>query len=87
MAAWLMMKRGAAVELLHMDQRPFVGKSYYNRAVSVARKLRSYVPLKEYYLTVAPMGTIMRCIAERVREAPFSVAHVPRRSAHEHGDR
>lgn len=65
-AAWLMMKRGAAIELLYMDQRPFVGESYYARAVTVARKLSSYVPLKEYYLTVAPMGTIMRCIAECV---------------------
>ena len=65
-AAWLMMKRGAEIELLFLDQRPFVGDRYLDRAVTVAKTLSSFVPLKKYYLTVAPMGTIMQHIAEGV---------------------
>jgi len=65
-AAWLMMKRGAAVELLFMDQRPFVDDAYFTRAVAVATKLSAFVPQEEYHLTVAPMGVIMQLIAEHV---------------------
>jgi thiamine biosynthesis protein ThiI len=65
-AAWLMMKRGAEIELLFMDQRPFVGDNYYARAVTVAKKLSTFVPLKDYFLTVASMGTIMQRITECV---------------------
>lgn len=65
-AAWLMMKRGAEIALLFMDQKPFVGENYVDRAVIVAKKLSSFVPLREYYLMVAPMGTIMQHIAERI---------------------
>jgi len=65
-AAWLMMKRGANVKLLFLDQRPFVGDDYYGRALDVAGKLRRYVPLKSYILHVAPMGEIMDEIVKHV---------------------
>ncbi len=65
-AAWFVMKRGASVVPLFFDQRPFVGEDYYARAVDVAKKLRQYVPLKNYALHVAHTGEIMREIAENV---------------------
>jgi len=65
-AAWLMMKRGADVKLLFLDQRPFVGEDYCTKALKVTEKLRQYVPLKSYFLNVAPMGDIMDEIGKHV---------------------
>ncbi|MFH0897911.1 MAG: tRNA uracil 4-sulfurtransferase ThiI [Candidatus Bathyarchaeota archaeon] len=65
-AAWLMMKRGANVKLLFIDQRPFVGDDYYLRALKVAERLRRYVPLKDYVMLVAPMGEIMYEITKNI---------------------
>ena len=65
-ASWLMMKRGAYVIPLFLDQRPFVGDDYYGRAVKVARELREYVPIKEYLLYVIPIGNVMKRIVEKV---------------------
>lgn len=64
-AAWLMMRRGCAVRLLFFDQRPFVGEDYYARALTVARRLRQYVPLDTYSLHVVSTGEIMREIVEK----------------------
>jgi thiamine biosynthesis protein ThiI len=63
-AAWLMMKRGANVILLFLDQRPFVGDDYYKKALKVAKRLRRHVPLKKYTLYVAPIGEVMSKIAK-----------------------
>jgi len=65
-ATWLMMKRGAYVMPLFLDQRPFVGDDYCQRVENVARKIREYVPLDNYYLNIAPMGEIMKEIVETV---------------------
>ncbi len=65
-AAWRMMKRGCSVRLLFGDQRPFVGDDYYDRAVTVARRLREYVPHDQYALTVVPIGAIMEAIVAEV---------------------
>jgi thiamine biosynthesis protein ThiI len=65
-ASWLMMRRGAYVIPLFLDQRPFVGDDYYGRAVKVVRKLREHVPIKEYHLYVIPIGNVMKRIAEKV---------------------
>lgn len=61
-AAWLMMKRGANVRLLFIDQRPFVGEDYYRRALKAAERLRQYVPLKNYQIYIVPAGIIMESI-------------------------
>jgi len=63
-AAWLMMKRGAFVAPLFLDQRPFVGNDYFEKAVDTVKKLHEYVPAKRYCLYVAPMGKIMKTIVE-----------------------
>ena len=65
-AAWFMMKRGASVSPLFLDQRPFVGDNYYEKALDVAEKLRGYVPLKSYAIYVAPMGEAMEKITSNV---------------------
>lgn len=66
-ATWMMMKRGADVIPLFLDQRPFVGEDYFERTFNVARKIRQYVPKRRFEILVAPMGKIMKTI---VKEAP-----------------
>ena len=63
-ATWLVMKRGAEVLLLLMDQRPYVGDSYIVRAEGAFKVLRKYVPYDEFSLYAAPMGDIMGKIME-----------------------
>lgn len=65
-ATWLMMKRGAEVLPLLMDQRPHVGDSYIERAARACWAIGEYVPSREFGLNVAPMGEIMG----RILEAP-----------------
>ena len=64
-AVWLMMRRGAMVIPLFLDQRPHVGDDYVSRAESVAGRLREYVPRREFHLAVIRMGEIMSLIRER----------------------
>ena len=63
-ATWLMMKRGAEVFPLLMDQRPYVGDSYIERARRACMAIGEYVPSKEYGLYEAPMGDVMSHIME-----------------------
>lgn len=65
-AVWLMMRRGAYVMPLFLDQRPLIGEDYYRRGIKVARQIRRYVPLQDFYLHVAPMGEIMEKIVEQI---------------------
>jgi len=70
-AAWMLMKRGVNVLPLFMDQRPFVGDSYVERAIESFNQIASYVPRKTYKLYSAPMGDIMQRITE-TREPRFT---------------
>jgi len=63
-ATWLMMKRGAYVMPLFLDQKPYVGNDYLGRALEVARKIREYVPLSDYPMYVASVGDLMKRIVE-----------------------
>jgi thiamine biosynthesis protein ThiI len=54
-AAWLMMKRGANVQLLFLDQRPYVGDDYRERALIVAGNLRRYIPKKTLFSILRPL--------------------------------
>lgn len=63
-ATWLLMKRGVNVLPLFMDQRPFVGDSYVDRAIEGFQQIASYVPDSSYQLYSAPMGDIMQRITE-----------------------
>ncbi|MCW4012165.1 MAG: tRNA 4-thiouridine(8) synthase ThiI [Candidatus Bathyarchaeota archaeon] len=62
--AWMLMKRGVAVLPLFMDQRPFVGDSYVERAVESFKNLSQFVPRTSYRLYSAPMGDVMQRITE-----------------------
>jgi thiamine biosynthesis protein ThiI len=62
--AWMLMKRGVAVLPLFMDQRPFVGDSYVERAIESFKNISQYVPRKNYRLYAAPMGDVMQRITE-----------------------
>jgi len=63
-ATWLMMKRGVETLLLMMDQRPYVGESYIERAMQAAKKLGHYDPTGKMGLYLAPFGGIMERISE-----------------------
>lgn len=63
-ATWLMMKRGVETLPLMMDQSPYVGESYIERAVKVAGELGRYVPSGKMGLHLAPFGGIMERISE-----------------------
>lgn len=63
-AIWLMMKRGVAVLPLFMDQRPYVGTSYIERAKESFKIIKQYVPVPVYGLYSAPMGSIMKRLME-----------------------
>ena len=66
-AAWLMMKRGAEVLPLFMDQRPHVGDSYVDRVEKAFEAMSRYVPSEGFGLYVAPFGGVM----SRILEAPM----------------
>ena len=63
-ATWLMMKRGASVVPLFLDQKPYVGNDYLERALEVARNIREYVPLSDFPMYVASVGDLMKRIVE-----------------------
>ena len=65
-AAWLMMKRGAEVLPLFMDQRPHVGESYVDRVEKAFEMVNRYVPSKGFGLHIAPFGEVM----SRIMESP-----------------
>ena len=63
-ALWMLMKRGVGVLPLFMDQRPFVGDSYVDRAITAFKHMATYVPRSTYKLYAAPMGDVMQRITE-----------------------
>ncbi|MBN2336120.1 tRNA 4-thiouridine(8) synthase ThiI [Candidatus Bathyarchaeota archaeon] len=63
-STWLMMKRGLDVMPLFMDQRPYVGEGYVERARESFRAVASYVPVDGYRLYSAPFGDVMARIME-----------------------
>jgi thiamine biosynthesis protein ThiI len=65
-ATWLMMKRGAHSLLLFLDQRPFVGNDYCQRAKNVAKEIRNHVPIEKYELNIGFMSDIMKEITDKV---------------------
>jgi len=63
---WMIMKRGVEVLPLFMDQRPYVGESYVERARACFRALAAYAPVERFSLYAAPMGPVM----ERILGSP-----------------
>lgn len=65
-AMWMMMKRGVEVYPLFMDQRPYVGEDYVERAIDAFRVLSRYIP-EDSELYAAPFGEVMK----RIMESPI----------------
>jgi thiamine biosynthesis protein ThiI len=63
-ATWLMMKRGAETLPLLMDQRPYVGDSYIERAERAFKSISEYAPVDDFSLYSAPMGRVMKRIMD-----------------------
>jgi thiamine biosynthesis protein ThiI len=61
-ASWMMMKRGAAVVPLFLDQRPYVGEDYHLRALEAARIIGSYVPVPGFSLYTIDFRSVMERI-------------------------
>lgn len=70
-STWMMMKRGVGVLPLFLDQRPFVGDSYVERAITSFKQIATFVPRSKYKLYAVPMGDIMQRITE-TREPRFT---------------
>ena len=58
-AAWMMMKRGANVIPLFLDQRPYVGETYYERALEAARIIGGYAPVPSFSLCTIDFRPVM----------------------------
>jgi tRNA uracil 4-sulfurtransferase len=63
-ATWLIMKRGVEILPLFMDQTPYVGASYLQRAREAFRGIAKYSPSEGFALYSAPMGPVMERIIE-----------------------
>jgi thiamine biosynthesis protein ThiI len=63
-AAWLVMKRGAEVLPLLLDQRPHVGEDYIERARRAFEAVDRYAPSGEFGFYAAPFGKVMSRILE-----------------------
>ncbi len=66
-AAWLMMKRGAEVLPLFMDQRPHVGDSYIDRVEEAYQTVGKFVPSEAFNLYIVPFREVM----SRIMESPI----------------
>jgi len=63
-ATWLMMKRGAEVLPMFMDQRPHVGDSYVDRVEKAYQTVGKFVPSEDFNLYLVPFGEVMSRIME-----------------------
>ena len=63
-ATWLVMKRGAEVLSLLLDQRPHVGDDYIDRAERAFEAIGRYAPSGELGLYTAPFSKVMSRILE-----------------------
>lgn len=63
-ATWMLMKRGVEILPLFMDQVPYVGQDYVERAKQAFNHLKDYVPDESFSLYVANISDIMKKILE-----------------------
>jgi thiamine biosynthesis protein ThiI len=70
-AAWLAMKRGLRVGLLHFHAAPFVGDASREKALDLARALSAYAPVLDLY--VAPLADVQVEIRRRAPEEYWTI--------------
>lgn len=64
-AAWLVMRRGCLVTLLHFNCQQFSGEKTVKKVVDLARVLASWSPAYEMKLIMVPFGDVLKEIVER----------------------
>jgi thiamine biosynthesis protein ThiI len=72
-SSWLLMKRGVDVLPLFVDQRPYVGESYVDRAEKAFKTVRKYAPVKDFNLYKAPFGDVMSVIQSSPESRYFCI--------------
>jgi thiamine biosynthesis protein ThiI len=63
-ATWMIMKRGVEILPLFMNQQPYVGTDYVERAGKAFTQLRKYVPDEKFSLYSVNISDIMRKLLE-----------------------
>ena len=69
-ASWLIMKRGCKIIPVYCNLEPYTTKEAIERAYNVLRWLRKWVPEKEFYAYIVPLGyahSKIKNIDERMR--------------------
>jgi len=64
-AAWLMMRRGCPVTLLHLDLQEFSDERTVRKVIDLARALSKWSPAYEVKLVIAPFGEALKEIVEK----------------------
>jgi len=64
-AAWLMMKRGCPITLLHFDLQKFSGEKTVEKVVNLAKALSKWSPAYKVELLIAPFGDVLEKIIEK----------------------
>jgi thiamine biosynthesis protein ThiI len=64
-AAWLMMKRGCPITLLHFDLQKFSGEKTVEKVVDLAKALSKWSPAYKVELLIAPFGDVLKEIVEK----------------------
>jgi thiamine biosynthesis protein ThiI len=64
-AAWLMMRRGCLITLLHFDLQSFSGEKTVKKVIDLAKALSKWSPAYEVNLVIAPFGDVLKEIVEK----------------------
>jgi thiamine biosynthesis protein ThiI len=64
-AAWLMMRRGCPVTLLHFDLQQFSSEKTIKKVIDLAKALSKWSPAYEVKLIMVPFGDILKEIVEK----------------------
>ncbi|MCC6042300.1 MAG: tRNA 4-thiouridine(8) synthase ThiI [Candidatus Verstraetearchaeota archaeon] len=64
-AAWLVMRRGCPITLLHFDLQPFSGERTLKKVIDLAKALSRWSPAYEVKLIIAPFGDVLKEIVEK----------------------
>ncbi len=64
-AAWLMMRRGCPITLLHLDLQEFSGQKTVEKVIDLARALSKWSPAHKVELVIAPFGDVLEEIVEK----------------------
>ncbi|MEM4577061.1 MAG: tRNA uracil 4-sulfurtransferase ThiI [Candidatus Nezhaarchaeales archaeon] len=64
-AAWLAMKKGCTVTLLHFNLQPFSGEKTIEKVIDLAKVLAKWSPAYKVKMMIAPFGEVLKEIIEK----------------------